>query len=192
MIVLLITLNLVFWGKPFLKIWLGDEYTISYYVLLFVLIPFSLEIIGNLRNVFLQVYGYYWHRAGIILIISVINIGLTIVLIDFYGIVGAAASTCLSLLLGYIITNYLLWKKVGVKISYFFKQVWFKAVPTIGLTMLVAVLLPKIIIVDNWLTLALVVISTSFIYAFALWILYLNLNEKEILKKMINFLTFLK
>ena len=53
-------------------------------------------------------------------------------------------------------------------------------------------LLPKIIIVDNWLTLALVVISTSFIYAFALWILYLNLNEKEILKKMINFLTFLK
>ena len=185
-VVLIIVLNLVFWGKPFLKIWLGEEYTISYYVLLLIMIPFSLEIIGNLRNVFLQVYGFYWYRAGIILIISVINIGLTIVLTGDFGIIGAAASTCFSLFLGYGITNYLLWKKVGVKISSFFNQVWFKALPIIGLTVLIAVLLSKIIDVDNWLSLALVVICTSSVYAFALWILYLNLKEKEILNKMLN------
>ena len=106
---------------------------VSYYVLVLVMIPFSIEIIGNLRNTFLQVYGYYWHRAIIILIVSVLNIGLTVLLIDKYGIIGAAGSTCVSLFLGYAATNFILWKKIGIDIAAFFREVWLKVLPVMML-----------------------------------------------------------
>lgn len=184
MVVLSIVINLILWGEPFLKIWLGEEYSISYFILLLVLIPFSVEIIGNLRNTFLQVYGYYWHRAVILLIISLLNILFTIVLLEKYGIIGAATSTCLSLFLGYSATNFLLWKKVGVNIFSFFKDVWIKIIPVIGVAFLLYLLLKKSFLVTNWVELILHIIITSFVYIMSIWFLYLNTEEKSYFIKM--------
>tara|TARA_R110002051_G_scaffold265495_4_gene325346 strand:+ start:9482 stop:10972 length:1491 start_codon:yes stop_codon:yes gene_type:complete len=177
-VVMIIVLNLIFWGKPFLRIWLGEEYTVSYYVLLLVMIPFSVEIIGNLRNTFLQVYGYYWHRAIIIFIVSILNIGLTVFLIEKYGILGAAASTCISLFLGYGATNFILWKKIGVNVSAFYREVWLKSVPVIGIAFLIFLFLNKVYIITNWLELIISVGITSAIYLVSIWFIYLNKEER--------------
>lgn len=182
-IVLAIVLNLIFWGKPFLKIWLGKEYVISYDVLILVMIPFSVEIIGNLRNTFLQVYGYYWHRAFVIFVVSILNIGLTIFFIREYGIIGAAASTSLSLFLGYGITNFILWKKVGINIFAFFKEVWFKSIPIIIISLLTFILLKNQFTIINWLQLIIHVSVTSFVYLLSIWFFYFTKEEKSFLIK---------
>jgi len=182
-VVLAIVLNLIYWGEPFLRIWLGEEYTVSYYVLVLVMIPFSVEIIGNLRNTFLQVYGYYWHRAIIILIVSILNIGLTVFLIESYGIVGAAGSTCISLFLGYVATNFILWKKIGIDIYAFFREVWIKVLPVIGVTFLLFLFLNKTYVITNWIELILHAAITSFIYLVAIWLFYLSKEEKNLFVK---------
>jgi O-antigen/teichoic acid export membrane protein len=182
-VVLAIVLNLIFWGKSFLIIWLGEDYHISYYILVLVMIPFSVEIIGNLRNTFLQLYGYYWHRAVIILVVSILNIGLTVFFIKEYGIKGAAGSTCISLFLGYGATNFLLWRKVGVNIFVFFREVWFKSLPIIAVVFLVFVLLFKMNSITNWLELIINVAITSLVYIVAIWLLYLSKEEKNIILK---------
>lgn len=179
-VVLIIVLNLVFWGKPFLGIWLGEEYMVSYYVLLFVMIPFSVEIIGNLRNTFLQVYGYYWHRAIIILVVSILNIGLTIFLIEKYGILGAAGSTCVSLFLGYGATNFILWKKIGIDIYSFFIEVWLKVIPVLIITFLLFFILKNAYLITNWLELIIHVAITSFGYLISIWFFYLTNEEKKV------------
>ena len=142
------------------------------------MIPFSVEIIGNLRNTFLQVYGYYWHRAIIILIVSVLNIGLTVLLIDKYGIIGAAGSTCISLFIGYGATNFILWKKIGIDISTFFKEVWLKFVPMVAILGLLFLFLNNTYQITNWLELIIHVTITSFVYIVAIWFIYLNKEEK--------------
>jgi len=182
-VVLAIVLNLIYWGEPFLLIWLGNEYKVSYYVLVLVMIPFSIEIIGNLRNTFLQVYGYYWHRAIIILIVSLLNIGFTVFLIESYGIIGAAGSTCISLFLGYGATNFILWKKIGVNIFAFFREVWVKVLPVIVVTFLLFLFLNKTYVITSWLGLMLHVAITSFIYLVAIWFFYLSNEEKTLIGK---------
>lgn len=183
MVVLLIVLNLAMWGKSFLNIWLGSDYLISYSVLILVMVPFSIEIIGNLRNTFLQVYGYYWHRAIIIFIISIINIGLTVLLIQEYGITGAAASTCLSLFLGYGFTNFFLWKKTGINVKLFFKKVWLESLPIIAITFFTFLVLNSIFEVENWIHLIIVVSITSLIYLGAIWFFYITEEEKLFLDR---------
>jgi O-antigen/teichoic acid export membrane protein len=177
-VVMAIVMNLIFWGKSFLKIWLGEEYVVSYYVLILVMIPFSIEIIGNLRNTFLQVYGYYWHRAIVILVVSVLNIGLTVLLIDKYGIIGAAGSTCISLFLGYGATNFILWKKIGIDVSSFFREVWLKVIPVMAILGILFLFLNNTYQITNWLKLIIHVTITSFVYILAIWYFYLTKEEK--------------
>lgn len=181
-VVLLIVLNLVFWGKDFLQIWLGDEYSVSYTIMMLIMIPFSIEIIGNLRNVFLQVYNYYWFRGIILLVISIFNIILTIYLLKLYGISGAAISTCIGLVIGYIATNILLHKKVKLNLLLFFKQVWLKSVPIILLTIVFYYLTNQFINITNWITLIISVSITSIVYIILIWLFYLDSDEKKYLK----------
>ena len=90
------------------------------------------------------------------------------------------------MLLGYGVTNFLIWKKVGVQIGRFFIHVWLKAIPVIVLTMLTWVLLSNYIEVNNWLQLGMVVLLTSTIYILTIWVLYLSAEEKEIVKRIIK------
>jgi O-antigen/teichoic acid export membrane protein len=182
-IVLLITLNLVFWGKPFITIWLGEDYRDSYYVLILILIPFSIEIIGNLRNTFLQVYGFYWHRAIIILIISIINIGFTVFLLKMYGVIGAALSTSVSLIAGYVVTNSLLRIKVGLNLFLFYKSVWLKILPVILIVASLWFGLSKFMVVNSWTSLIIVSLITSLTYIIIVWFYYLNDAEKYAVTK---------
>lgn len=178
-VVLFIMLNLIISGDVFFELWLGKEYNISHNILLLVMIPFSIEIIGNLRNTFLQVYGYYWYRAIIILIISVINIFATIILLDYYGIVGAAFSTSISLLLGYVVTNYLMFIKIKMNLFPFFKQVWFRSFSTILIVISSGFLIKSFFVIDDWIRLFLFNLLISLIYFISVFVFYLQKQEKK-------------
>lgn len=80
-------------GQQFLVLWLNEDFALSYYVLLFVLLPFSLEIIGNSRNIVLQVKEAYWYRSLTMVIMAIINIILTLLLLPRFGVIGAAVGT---------------------------------------------------------------------------------------------------
>jgi O-antigen/teichoic acid export membrane protein len=177
-VVLLIMLNLIVFGDVFFQLWLGKEYRISFTIFLIVMIPFSIEIIGNLRNTFLQVFGFYWYRAAIILVISILNIFSTIILLNKYGIEGAAWSTSISLVLGYTVTNYLMHKKIKMSLKPFFEQVWLKALPSIILVLGLGFTIKTIISINNWVDFSLSITLTSTIYLVSLYFFYLEKHEK--------------
>ena len=187
-IISFISLNLILWGREFLVIWLGKDYEQSYAILILIMIPFTIENIGNVRNIILQVYKLYWLRAIIILIISILNIAATYILLNKIGLVGAALSTALSLMLGYIFTNILLWKKVKLKMQKFFINVWLKAIPIYFIISLAVIVSKKIYMyqVISWFSLIFCVVITGILYSLLIWFFYLNKNEKNKLKKIIS------
>ncbi|TXK77875.1 polysaccharide biosynthesis C-terminal domain-containing protein [Mesonia sp. K4-1] len=187
-VICVISLNLALWGEEFLIIWLGEEYKKSYLVLLLILIPFTIENIGNVRNVILQVYKLYWIRALIIFIISILNIGATYVLLNEIGIDGAALSTSISLIIGYIFTNILLWKKVGLDLKLFFIKVWGKAFLLLTIIIVTILLFKNYYVgqISTWFSLILCVTLTGLFYFILIWFLYLNLEEKKIIKKIFS------
>lgn len=119
---MLVLSGLCLFGDRFIDLWLGPEYALSYVIMLIVLIPYSLELVGNARNIVLQVKGLYWHRSLLVLTIALLNIPLTVVLIRHYGIVGAAVSTALGLLVGYASVAVLLQVRAGLNMRRYFAE----------------------------------------------------------------------
>ncbi|MBC5784868.1 oligosaccharide flippase family protein [Ramlibacter sp. USB13] len=114
-VLMLILTGLVIFGDEFIVLWLGPEYSHSYYVMLLALCPYALELMGNLRNILLQVKGLYWYRVSVFAAMALINIPLTIVLLNVYGVVGAAAATGICILLGHFLILLILQRQTGVR-----------------------------------------------------------------------------
>lgn len=133
MVIMLILSGFIVFGKEFLMIWVGNGYIEAYYVAIVVMIPFSIDLAQNLALAILQVKKQYGFRAKIYFLSAVINIITTVFLASYFGIVGAAISTGISMAItsGFIMNWYYL-KKVDLDIVKFWKE----AAPVIIVTIM--------------------------------------------------------
>ena len=123
MVIMLILSGFIVFGKEFLLIWVGEGYTEAYYVAVVVMIPFSIDLAQNLALAILQVKKQYGFRAKIYLLSALINVVATVILASYFGIVGAAISTGMSMSItsGFIMNWYYL-KKANLDIVKFWKE----------------------------------------------------------------------
>jgi O-antigen/teichoic acid export membrane protein len=142
---LLVISGLALFGARFIDLWLGPDYGLAYTILLIVLIPYTFELIGNARNILLQVKGLYWHRSLMILAIACLNIPLTIVLLNLWGVIGAAVSTGIGLVLGYVAVAALLQIKLGLDMGRYFRELGRGLLPVLGLCV------PAGLALNHWL-----------------------------------------
>lgn len=142
---LLVISGLAIFGARFIGLWLGPDYGLAYTILLIVLIPYTFELIGNARNILLQVKGLYWHRSLLILFIAGLNIPLTIALLHLWGVIGAAASTAAGLALGYIAVAILLQVKLGIDMIRYFREL------ARGLLPVLALCVPAGLALNHWM-----------------------------------------
>jgi O-antigen/teichoic acid export membrane protein len=184
-VVLLILSGFILFGLEFINLWIGPEYQDAYYVMLFVMIPYSLELMGNLRNTILQAKGLYWYRSTIIFVLSILNIVLTIYLIDIWGITGAAASTGLGVLLGYIAVNMVMSYKQVINVrDYLYglaKGIAFAFALTLSFGYLIT-LIPLI----GWFGLIVKVFLHIILSLFIFYFVALNADEKNMINQIIK------
>ena len=123
MVIMLILSGFIVFGKEFLLIWVGEGYTEAYYVAVVVMIPFSIDLAQNLALAILQVKKQYGFRAKIYLLSALINVVATVILASYFGIVGAAISTGMSMsITSGLIMNWYYLKKANLDIVKFWKE----------------------------------------------------------------------
>lgn len=121
----LVLTGVIAFGREFIGLWVGDEYISAYHVALWLMIPYTIDIIQGTGLSILQAVNKYDFRAKCMFIISIINIGLTIALVLKIGIEGAAIATAISILFGSgFIMNVFYKRKIGLDISEFWKQMF--------------------------------------------------------------------
>ncbi|HEX5776373.1 MAG TPA: oligosaccharide flippase family protein, partial [Caulobacteraceae bacterium] len=99
-VLLPVLVGMVVFGREFLNLWLGADFEAAYPIMLITMLPYALELIGSGRNMVLQVKGLYWIRAGMTRALSLLNVAVTVALIPYLGILGAAIGTGLGAALG--------------------------------------------------------------------------------------------
>lgn len=123
MIIMLILSGFIVFGKEFLFFWVGEGYTEAYYVAIVVMIPFSVDLAQNLALCILQIKQQYGFRAKIYLLSALINIVTTVIFASYFGMIGAAISTGLSMTLtSGLIMNWYYLKKTKLDIIKFWKE----------------------------------------------------------------------
>lgn len=123
-IIFLMASGLVIVGKEFFNIWAGSGYSDAYYIALLLIIPLCVPLIQNIGLSIMQAKNMHKFRSILLLFISIANIGISIPLAKMYGGIGAAIGTAGSLLIGNgIIINIYYYKKVGINVLKFWKEI---------------------------------------------------------------------
>ncbi|MEK9825615.1 MAG: oligosaccharide flippase family protein [Methylotenera sp.] len=187
LILLPILSGLIVFGQRFLSQWLGSGFELSYYVMLAVICPYALELIGNARNIVLQVKGLYWHKSIISASMAIINIPLTIWFIHMWGVFGAALSTGIAIFIGYVFIAVLLEIRVGIKAQTYLSETMRGVLPVCVILTALGHYLQNFLPL-NWFGLILGV--AIFCVAYTLMVRFFAINHEELsrLKKVFRFI----
>ena len=90
----------VIFGREFIELWAGAAFCDSYAIALFIILPFTTDLIQNVGFVILQAMNRYGIRAAVQSLVGLLNIILAIPLGMKYGGIGCAAATGLCMFLG--------------------------------------------------------------------------------------------
>lgn len=138
LIIGLITTGFIIFGKEFIEImWVGKEYTLSYYITCILMIALSIPLIQNVGISILQVKNQYKYRTIMLLIISIFNVIISIPLAKLFGGIGSACATAFSLLFGQgLLLNIYYHKKVKLDMIEFWREIFKMSIPIILLFIL--------------------------------------------------------
>ena len=115
----------VFFGKYFIDdIFAGAGYELSYPVALLLMFPMTVPLIQNLGIEIQKAKNMHKFRSIIYFLIAIENLFISIHLCKYYGVIGCAIGTSVTMVLGNIILmNWYYHKKIGLDIIYFWKNI---------------------------------------------------------------------
>lgn len=179
MLCLLVLGGFIVLGQDFIRLWAGDGYEQSFWVAVIVMVPFTIDLIQNLGITILQVMNKYMFRGVMYLIIAVLNIAATIVLVQWIGVVGAALSTGVAMVIGNgLIMNVYYKKAIGLDVALFWREVGKLLAPVVLLiascVVVRVVLVPSL---NTWTSL--IVFGLLYVAAYLAVVFGLAANKSE-------------
>lgn len=99
LIILPLCTILVILGRSIIEVWVGARYLSSYSVLVILVVPKTLYLAQSTSTRILLGIGKHRTLATVLLLEGVANLILTVLLLPYYGIVGAALGTAIPLML---------------------------------------------------------------------------------------------
>lgn len=179
----LIATGLLFFGKEFIcHYWAGKEYEESYYVMLLLCLPTTIPLIQNLGIEIQRAQNLHQFRSIAYAVMAAINFGISIMLCQLYGAIGAAAGTAFSVIFANgVIMNIFYHKKCNIDVLIFWKNILRVSVGLIipgivGLLINVFVDLSSIVIFLE------MIILYVLIYCASMYIFGMNQYERELIK----------
>ncbi|MBR2923705.1 MAG: oligosaccharide flippase family protein [Clostridia bacterium] len=112
LLLFLILSGFILFGKEFVTVWVGSEYSEIFWIVLLVIIPMTPDLCEGIGLSILQARNTYTRRAYLHVGVVFTNIILTIILAKFFSGVGAAVATGLSILFGNLIALNVYYAKV--------------------------------------------------------------------------------
>ncbi|WP_195395999.1 oligosaccharide flippase family protein [Holdemania sp. 1001302B_160321_E10] len=186
MVLGLIISGFIFFGKPFITLWVGQSYIPAYYAALWLMVPVTLPLIQNIGIEILKAMNKHKFRSILYTIMAIINILISIPLCYKYGVVGCAIGTGLVLLVANGLLMNIYYYKVGLDIIKFWyniiKMLRFMIIPLLvgGLITLISC--------DSFTLLIFLILIYTFIYLLSLFIYELDDDERKFIIHKVNIL----
>lgn len=189
MLLTLVFLGFVFFGKPFLAFWGGSEYVQSYYIVLTMFISLIIPLSQNLGIEIQRAQNLHRFRSVVYIGIAMLNLIVSIPLCRAYQGLGCAIGTAISLFLGNIlIMNIYYQKKCGIDIRAFWKEI-LTMLPALIPPVLVGIGMNYFVQINTVLQLSISMLVYTVSHVISLWCFCMNDYEKSLIKNMIRHVT---
>lgn len=179
MIASIAVVNFIFMGKDFIYLWMGPDYVEAYKYAWMVMIPYMFYLIMSSGEELLFAINKHKVRAFIDIGTAGLNLLVSIILIRFFGVIGAAAGTIIALFVGKIILMNIYYKKLlDFKIFKHYFRVCAKTLIAIIPTFLCFMFIEKVNFEVSFTTLAIKAVSCNIPYVVMLYFVALDDTEK--------------
>lgn len=182
----LVASGIVFFGKPFIHFWAGDDYGDAYYVALLLILPATIALMQNVGIEVQRALNKHQFRGLVYAIMAVVNLVLSIFLCQKYGAVGSAIGTAISLIVANgIIMNIYYHKKCYIDIIAFWKNILRMSLGLI-IPICCGVLINLFVDIYNIWFMLLSIVGYTFVYCVSMWFLGMNKYERGLVLKPIK------
>lgn len=182
LILALILSGFVFFGQPFIKVWVGEDKWEAYYIAIILLGAATIPFVQNLGIEIQRAINRHQFRSIVYIGMAVLNVVATIFLAQELGAIGAAIGTGVSLLVANVlIMNIYYHKKCYINIWAFWKSILRLS---LGLIVPIATGVCIMFFVDMnniWMMLAMICVY-ALVYAVSMWFIGMNDFEKDLIR----------
>ncbi len=184
MIALIIT-GFILYGKEFINLmWVGPEYSQSYFIACILMIPVTLPLIQNIGINILQAKNKHQYRSVILTITAIMNVIISIPLSKIYGGIGAAIGTFITLLIGPgLLMNIFYYKKINIDIPRFWRNI-LKMTLIILICFIIGMSIKIFYPIQSNIALVVQIVLYTIIYIIIMWKCAMNQYEKELFTKL--------
>ena len=178
----LLTAGFIVFGKYFIvQIYAGKGYEEAYTVALYLVVPVLVPLIQNIGIEMQRALNMHQFRSIIYLMISIVNVGISIPLAARWGAVGAAMGTAFSLLIGNgLIMNVFYHKVLHINMKYFWRQIA-KTWKGFLVPVVLAIFIMRCVVFDNMLIFLVSVCIFAVVYCVSVFLFSCNDEEKNLL-----------
>jgi len=174
----------ILFGKEFISLWAGKSYIQSYWIVIILMIPFFFDLISNIGLSILQAKGLNLFRAVSLLSCSILNIVISIPIIDEYGSLGTAVITSIFIAIGNVILlNFYYRYKVKLDIRSYWVNIIGILTPVIILSIIFYFSFESIIHIN--LNIIFKIITYILVYVLIVILFILNKKEKQSIKEFV-------
>ncbi|MEQ2525828.1 polysaccharide biosynthesis protein [Robertmurraya yapensis] len=181
-IILSFTLSgFIVFGQEFINLWVGKDYRDSFIIALLILIPLIFSLVQEMGGVILQAKNRQKFKTLISFGIAVMNVILSVIFVQWWGAIGCAIATAISMIIGkIIIINIYYWKKIKIDIPRFWKNIILMSFP-LALCVVFGTTLNKLIFAESWWFLGFKMVVFSTVFLLLMWFTGMNAYEKDLL-----------
>lgn len=185
-ILLLVFLGFVFYGKQFILYWAGNEYVEAYYMSLIIMLPLTFVSIQHSGVLILQALNKQKVRSVIYFIISILNILISCLLIRYFDSYGCAISLACCMTVGnLVIMNYYYKTAIHIDINKFWINI-VRSVPLIAVMIIMGLIMNMLFPVASLKNLILKILVFTVTYMFFSYFLYMNTYEKSLMQSFVK------
>lgn len=178
LVLALVCSGLIFFGREFIYFWAGPGYDEAYIVALLLIIPVTVPLIQNLGIEIQRAQNQHQFRSVAYALMAVVNLILSIFLVQRYGAPGAAFGTTLALILANgLIMNIYYQKKCGINVVQFWKNI---GRMSLGLVVpcVYGCLIKRFFDFYSIMALGAGILTYMLVYALSMWFFGINREEK--------------
>ena len=185
-LIFLMCSGLVIFGKEFFIAWIGKKFIDSYYIAIILIIPLCVPLIQNLGISIMQAKNMHRFRSLLLFFIAIANVVISIPLAKMYQGIGSAIGTSISLIIGnIIIINIYYYKRVGIDVIRFWKNICKMTVPFI-LPIIIILFLTSFSNMHGYIYLIIYGSIYIIFYSITSYLFVMNSYEKELVNKVLR------
>ena len=173
-----------FWlvGKQFLKLWVGDDFKMSYYVVILLTISNIISLTQHIADNVIYAENKVRFTASMILLTSFLGLIIAAFLSPEMGALGCSIAFAFAVCSYLVAVNVFYQKELKINITRFFKECHLKILPFLAILTVAFYLLKGFVRLSNWLEFGAFVGIYSLMYFIFAYLFLFNEEEKKIVR----------